>query len=631
MAEENNIRKGGITVETEHIFPIIKKWLYSEKEIFLREIVSNACDAVTKLRRLTSLGQISGIEDDYKIFVRADKANKTLTVSDNGIGMTGEEVNKYICQIALSGALDFISKYENESDSTATGIIGHFGLGFYSSFMVSDTVEVITKSYIDGEKPVRWVCGESGEFEIYDSDKADRGTDVIMHINEDEEEYLEEAKLRDILEKYCSFMPVEIYFENVGEEDGEEAKEGEEPKPGKGPILVNNTHPLWLKRPGECEEQEYKDFYSRVFRDYKEPLFHIHINADYPLNFKGILFFPKITNEYENIEGQVKLYYNQVFVADNIKEILPEYLLMLRGVIDCPELPLNVSRSYMQNDAYVRRMATHITKKVADKLNGMFNTEREKYEKIWREIKLFVEYASLRDNKFYDRIKDSILLELTDGSFVSVVEYLESAKETNDKTVYYCTDKAAQASYISLLEAEGIKVAVFDKPIDTSFASVVENDRGIKFLRVDSSVADAIKGEGEVYENEELSKLFEKIGGEGIKVSFENLKDPTIPAILNISEEERRIDDMMKMYNMAKGGESVMPARGASLILNSSSSLIRKLGDTLDEETARQVWYLAVLAQRQFTPDELKSFIAGSVAALERAMPEDPGESDNDN
>ena len=489
--------------------------------------------------------------------------------------------------------------------------------------MVSDSVEIHTKSYIDGEKAVDWECTESGEYSVSDSDKTDRGTEVVMHISEDEEEYLDEGKIRAILEKYCSFMPVEIYFETVKTEE-EEAKEAEKDErlPKDGPVLINNTHPLWKKTPGECEEQEYKDFYTRVFKDYKEPLFYIHINADYPVNFKGILFFPKITNEYENLEGQIKLYYNQVFVADNIKEILPEYLLMLRGVIDCPELPLNVSRSYMQNDAYVRRMATHITKKVADKLNGMFNTEREKYEKIWHEIKLFVQYASLRDNKFYERIRDSVLLELTDGTHVSIGEYLESAKETNENTVYYCTDKAAQASYISLFEAQGIKVAVFDKPIDVSFAGVVENDRSIKFLRVDSSVADAIKGEGEVYENKELAELFEKIGGEGVKVSFENLKDSTVPAILNIPEEERRIDDMMKMYNAANGGASVLPPRGRNLILNSSSPLIRRLGDKPDEDAARHVWYLAVLAQRQFTPDELNAFIASSVAMLEKAMPE---------
>ena len=626
MSEESNIKKGGISVETEHIFPIIKKWLYSEKEIFLREIVSNACDAATKLRRLTSLGQVSGIEDDFKIFVRVDKENKTLTVSDNGIGMTGEEVEKYICSIALSGALDFISKYENESDSASAGIIGHFGLGFYSAFMVSDEVELVTKSYIEGSKAVRWVCSESGEYEVYDADKAERGTDVIMHINEDEEIFLEESKIREVLEKYCSFMPVEIYFEKIKteeeiEKEKQEQKEGSKPQIEEKPILVNNTHPLWQTMPSECEEQEYKDFYTRVFHDYKEPLFHIHINVDYPINFKGILFFPKIESEYDSLEGHVKLYYNQVFVADNIKEILPEYLLMLRGVIDCPELPLNVSRSYMQNDEYVRRMSAHITKKVADKLNGMFNTEREKYEKLWREIKLFVEYASLRDNKFYDRVKDSVLLELTDGKYMSVGEYLENAKDTNENTVYYCTDKSAQASYISLFEAQGIKVVLLDKPIDVSFASVVENDKSIKFARVDSSVADAIKGEGEVYENEELAKLFEKIGGEGVKVSFENLKDDTIPAMLNISEETRRLDDMMKMYSMANGGGMpAMPPRELSLVLNSSSALIRKLGDSLSEDIARQVWYLAVLAQRQFTPDELRGFIAGSVGILEKAV-----------
>ena len=355
--QTNNARRGGISVDTEHIFPIIKKWLYSEKDIFLREIVSNAADAITKLRRLASLGVREADDENYKITVTLDKDAKTLTVSDNGIGMTEEELTKYICSIALSGAVDFIEKYENSADSSKNGIIGHFGLGFYSAFMVSHSVEVNTKSYTDAPA-VHWICNEAGEYETDSSDKSLHGTDVIMHISEDESEYLSPSKIRAMLEKYCSFMPVEIYFDD-----------GEEKATDKAPTPVNDTTPLWQKAPSECSDEEYKSFYSKVFTDFREPLFHIHINADYPLNFKGILYFPKFANEYEAIEGQVKLYYNQVFVADNIKEVIPEYMTVLKGVLDCPELPLNVSRSYLQTNAYVSKLSAHIIKKVAEKLN----------------------------------------------------------------------------------------------------------------------------------------------------------------------------------------------------------------------------------------------------------------------
>ena len=618
---DEKIKKGGISVETEHIFPIIKKWLYSDKDIFLREIVSNACDAVTKLRRLTSLGQVSDIPDDYKITVKADKEERTITVSDNGIGMTEEELDRYLCQIALSGALDFINKYEGEENRN-NGIIGHFGLGFYSSFMVSDGVTVVTKSYT-GAPAVKWECTDSGEYTLYPSDKETRGTDVIMHIADGEDEYLEDGKLKSILEQYCSFMPVEIYYE--GEKKPEpEKKEGEEATEPEAPKPINDTHPLWMKNPSDCTEEEYLEFYRKVFHDYREPLFHIHINADYPLNFRGILYFPKITNEYESLEGQVKLYYNQVFVADNIKEVIPEFLLMLRGVIDCPELPLNVSRSYLQNSGYVAKMSQHIVKKVADKLNSLFTTERENYEKLWQDIKIFVEYGSLREKKFYDRVKDSVIYQLTGGRYVTLDEYLEGAKEKHENTVYYATDKMAQAQYISMLEGEGIDVMYLDKGLDNQFISMIEQERNVKFLRVDSGVADALRGDGEKFESKALADLFVKVSGnDKLKVTFENLKDDTLPAMLTVSEQDRRFGEMMKLYGMQNDG---MPAPEGELVLNSGSDMIKRLaakaesGDESAADSAGYIYRLALLAQRKLSAEELKDFLRGSFAMLDKLV-----------
>ena len=406
---EEKITRGGISVQTEHIFPVIKKWLYSDKEIFLREIVSNACDAVTKMKRLVGLGKAQS-DGDYRIDVKIDPAAKTLTVSDNGIGMSAEEVKKYICQIALSGALEFIEKYEGEN-SKGDGIIGHFGLGFYSAFMVSERVDVFTKSF-DGSKAVDWSCTEGGDYELTDGDRAERGTDVVMHITDDEKEFLNKTRIEGLLKKYCSFMPVEIYLEEVGEE-----KKDAEDKDGKnqGPKPVNDTSPLWLKNPSECTEEEYKKFYHDVFSDFNDPLFYVHINADFPLNFRGILYFPKLRHEFANMEGEVKLYYNQVFVADNIKEVVPEYLMLLKGVLDCPELPLNVSRSYLQNSGYVAKITSHIVKKVCDKLNALFNNDRKTFEGFWDDVKPFVEYGCMKDRKFFDRTKGLIIYKTTDG------------------------------------------------------------------------------------------------------------------------------------------------------------------------------------------------------------------------
>lgn len=610
---ENNVKKGGISVETAHIFPIIKKWLYSEKDIFLREIVSNATDAVTKLRRLSALGQYDDNDETYSVKVTLDKDAKTLTVSDNGIGMTEEELQKYICSIALSGALDFIQKYDENNQNN--GIIGHFGLGFYSSFMVSDTVEVITRSYTDS-KALRWVCDGSGEYEISDCERDQHGTDVIMHISDEEAAYLDESKIRGILDKYCAFMSVNIYFENTT--DGAE-NEGKTAEP------INTTAPLWLKNASDCTEEEYSDFYRKVFYDFKEPLFHIHINADYPLNFKGILYFPSRMNEYESYEGQVKLFYNQVFVADDIKEVIPDFLLMLKGILDCPELPLNVSRSYLQDNAYVKKVAAHIVKKVADKLCSLCNNDREKYEKIWNDVKIFFEYAALRDKKFYDRVKSCYLLELSDGSYMTVDEYLKNCEETHKDCVYYATDKAIQAQYISMFEAEGTKVAILDHQLDIQFIGMCEMNNGdVKYKRIDSDVADLLKGDGVAVENEALISLFRTaVGNDKLDVKFEMLKDASVPALLTLSEDARRMEDMMKMYASMGMNMGTAPATEYSLILNSASPLVGKLAEinaddrSKAELIAKDIYKLAVISQRHMSAEELKEFLCDSYKILE--------------
>ncbi len=622
MENENlNTERGGISIELEHIFPIIKKWLYSEKEIFIREIVSNACDAITKLRRLSSLGEAKDVDlSDERIKVILDKKASTMTVIDNGIGMTEEELKKYICQIALSGALDFIQKYEgSESDAQQNGIIGHFGLGFYSSFMVSDTVDVVTRSYT-GTNCVKWTCTDDGEYEItadYDDEDdllgGSFGTAVVMHINDEGKEFLDGWKTREILKKYCAFMPEKIFFDD-GEEH--EKKDGEKPEEEKP---INNTTPLWMKNPSDCTEEEYKDFYREVFSDWKEPLFHIHLKADYPLNFKGILYFPRIGSEFESLEGQVKLYYNQVFVADNIKEVIPEYLLMLKGVLDCPELPLNVSRSYLQNSGYVTKISAHIVKKVADKLNSMFTGDRKNYESIWRDIKTFVEYGCMRDKKFYDRLEKSILFEQTDGTFVTIDEYLEAAKEKHENKIYYANDVIGQSKYIEMFKAQGINVVVLDRIVDTQFIQTVEmNKENVKFCRIDAEVADVLKADGDNIEYPEVAEMFKTIAGEHTTVKFERFKDENTPALLNISEENRRMDDMMKLYKM--GGS--MPL-DETLVLNTSSLLISKIDNLIEvgekdkaEKIARQVYMLASLSQRQLTADELVKFLDESYGLL---------------
>ena len=621
--EEMNTERGGISVEIEHIFPIIKKWLYSEKEIFLRELVSNACDAVTKLKRLISLGQANESEEPFRVTVRVDAPAGTLTVSDNGIGMTEEEVRRYICQIALSGALEFVQKYEG--DAANDGIIGHFGLGFYSAFMVADRVESVTRSYTDAPA-VHWICDESRSYEIGAGERAGRGTDVILHITDEEKEFLGAARLREILEKYCAFMPVEIYFEDAEEEAKTKEAPAEEAEGGDTktaePAPINDTHPLWQKAPSECTEQEYKDFYHKVFHDYRDPLFYIHLSADYPLNFKGILYFPKLNHEYESLEGQVKLYYNQVFVADNIKEVIPEFLLMLRGVLDCPELPLNVSRSYLQSNGYVAKISVHIVKKVADKLCGMFANDRAGYEALWQDLSAFVEYGSLREKKFFDRVKGAVLLRTTasegERRYVTLDEYLEAAKKTNENTVYYTTDPTAQAQYVDMFRAQGVEIVVLPQIIDTQFITLLEQDRsGLKFVRIDADVASALCQDGDAAENEAVTELFRKVSGnEKLKVEYRRLKDESVPALLNVAEESRRFADMMRMYQ--PGGASL--PQEESLVVNAASPLIEKLSAEPQgekaEQLARQIYALAQLSQRRLSAEELAAFLKNSYALL---------------
>ena len=608
--EDNKIKKGGISVETAHIFPIIKKWLYSEKDIFLREIVSNAADAVTKLKRLSSLGQYDGADESYSVKAVLDKTAKTLTVSDNGIGMTEEELEKYICSIALSGALDFIEKYDDADSSN--GIIGHFGLGFYSSFMVSDKVELITRSYMSKEA-IHWTCDGSGSYESEKCEKESHGTDVIMHISADEAEYLDENKIRSILDKYCSFMASPIFFivESVDDTDVKE------------PEQINETAPLWLKNASDATEEEYSEFYKKVFFDFKEPLFHIHINADYPLNFKGVLYFPSRKSEYDSYEGQIKLFYNQVFVADDIKEVVPEFLLMLKGVLDCPELPLNVSRSYLQDNAYVKKVATHIVKKVADKICSLCNNEREKYEKIWPELKIFFEYAALRDKKFYDRVKNCYLLELANGEYMTVAEYLDDCKEKHENLIYYSNDKSIQAPYISLFEAEGNKVAVLSHQLDTQYISMCEAESaGLKYKRIDSEVSSLLRSETNAEKDQALVDLFKKASGDDeLDVVFEALKDNSIPCLLTLSEESGRMEEMMRMYAGMGLDVGNIPTK-YTFVINTNSPLVTKLSSlcTDDEDKAhliaKELYRLSLMSQRQMTADELKDFLKDSYSLL---------------
>ena len=542
--------KGNISVDSENLFPIIKKWLYSDKDIFLRELVSNGCDAVTKLKKLASIGEAQIDENEkFKVTVSIFKDAKKLVISDNGIGMTAEEIDKYINQIAFSGASDFLSKYKEEDDKSSQ-IIGHFGLGFYSAFMVADSVEIDSLSYQDGAKAAKWICDGSMEFDLTDGDRTERGTTITLNIAEDSEEFLEESTIRQILHKYCAFLPIEIYVE-VPEDKHEDhcdcghdhAHEHEDDTPSE-PKPINNTTPLWMKKPSECTDEEYKEFYRNVFMDFNEPLFWIHLNVDYPFNLKGILYFPKINHEFAGQEGQIKLYNNQVFVADNVKEVIPEFLMLLKGVIDCPDLPLNVSRSFLQNDGYVKKISSHITKKVADKLTSIYNNERENYEKYWDYINIFIKYGCLRDEKFYEKVKDVIIYKDIDGKYLTLDEYLDGKEE---KDVYYVSDPQTQSQYINMFKNQGLNAVVLPSMMDTHFISLVEmKQTGVKFKRIDSAINDISDNtEKDDSTKEQEEKLIEKFKNEikddTLKIEVQSLKDDSIPAVILLGEQSRRV------------------------------------------------------------------------------------------
>ena len=602
------MEKGTISVDTQNIFPIIKKWLYSYKDIFLREVVSNGCDAVTKLKKLTAMGKAEA-DGDYEISVVLDKENKTVTVTDNGIGMTEEEVKNYISNVAFSGAEEFIRKYK-EDDSESSRIIGHFGLGFYSVFMVSERVDINTLSFEKGAKPVFWTCDGDTEYEIGEGGRETHGTDVTMHIAEDSAEFLEKNTLSDVLKKYCAFFPVPIYFYEKGEEKGEP---------------INDTNPLWLKKPSDCADEEYKAFYKKVFMDFNDPLFYIHLNVEYPFNLKGILYFPKLRHEFEPTEGQIKLFNNQVFVADNVKEIIPEFLLLLKGVIDCPDLPLNVSRSFLQNDGYAAKVSAHITKKVADKLNSLFTSERENYNSYWDDIAPFVKYGCLKDEKFYDKVKNIILYTTCDGEHETLQDYLEKAKEHgHENTVYYATDKLQQAQYIDIFKKQNIETVLLPMMIDNPFISFMEaKNEGVKFKRIDSSLADTLK-DGDA-KADELAELFkEAIGDEKLKIETAALKSEDIPAVLLVGEEGRRLQEMARVYGAMGMSPDMFPS-DITLTLNLSNALIKKLEENKDNKeiavpVCKQIYDIARLQQAPLDADSLGEFLKRSADIMAMAL-----------
>ncbi|MBO7289613.1 MAG: molecular chaperone HtpG [Clostridia bacterium] len=594
--------KGKISVHTDNLLPIIKKWLYSDSDIFLRELVSNAQDAVMKHKKLVSLGETQN-NVEYEINVKINKEKGIISVSDNGIGMTEEEVEKYINQVAFSGAEEFIQKYEKEKDEKSQ-IIGHFGLGFYSAFMAASTVEIDTLSYKEDAKAVHWISDGGAEFEISPSDKSERGTVITLHISEDNKKFLETNEIRNILTKYCSFLPVKIYLTDGTEEDKEITP-------------INDAEPLWLKKPSECTEDEYKAFYHRVFLDFNEPLFWIHLNVDYPFNLKGILYFPKLNHEFQTIEGQIKLYNNQVFIADNIKEVTPEYLMLLKGVIDCPDLPLNVSRSFLQNDGYVNKVSSHITKKVADKLTGLYKADKDQYAKYWDDINPFVKYGCMRDEKFYDRVKDVILFKNYEEGYISLKELTES----DVKEVYYITDIDAQSQYIELLKSEDIKMVLLNNMIDNHFISLLEYKlSGIKFKRVDSYVSESIKGTDTAEEDKEkLTDVFKKLLPE-TKIEVQALKSENVSAMYVLSEEARRMEEMSKMYGNI--GMMNFPKSEETLLINSANPLVRLIMEITDENDIEllcsQIISMAKLSNNSLTGEDKKHFIEKTSEILER-------------
>ncbi len=651
------MKQGSLSINSENIFPIIKKWLYSDHDIFARELVSNGCDAVTKLKKLALIGEAELPEDnEWRITVRTNPEEKTLTFIDNGIGMTAEEVEEYINQIAFSGAADFLEKYKDKANEDQ--IIGHFGLGFYSAFMVAHKVTIDTLSYRPGAKAVHWESEEGMEFTMDDSDYAERGTMITLYLNEDSYEFSNEYRIKGVLEKYCSFMPVPIYFEDEvkmqkeaeeaakkasEKKDGEETK-AEEPKKAEP---VNETYPLFLHTPSECKEEEYKEFYRKVFHDYKEPLFWIHLNMDYPFNLKGILYFPKINTEYDSIEGTIKLYNNQVFIADNIKEVIPEFLMLLKGVIDCPDIPLNVSRSALQNDGFVRKISDYISKKVADKLSGMYKTERETYEKCWDDICPFIKFGCLKDTKFRDKMKDFIIFKNLDGKYITLPEYLEKAtapkaseedaananepsdtpitdaeeaKEKAKKIVYYVTDEQQQSQYINMFRESGMDALIMTHNIDQPFITQLEQDNDTcKFMRIDADVTEAFKEETDADElkgeTDALTALFRRVlANDKLDVKVDKLKNAGVASVITLSEENRRMQDMMKMYGMGGGMDAFKPE--VTLVLNANNDLVKFVfenpNDANTDIICEQLYDLAMIAHAPLAPEAMTKFMERS-------------------
>lgn len=639
--------KGKVSIHSENIFPIIKKWLYSDKDIFVRELVSNGCDAIAKHKRLASIGEAS-LRDDYRVIVRVDKENRTLTFNDNGIGMDLDEIKKYINQVAFSGAEEFVNKYKDKIDES-NDIIGHFGLGFYSAFMVADKVEIDTLSYKDGAQPVKWVSEDGMEFEISQGDRKEHGTSITLTISADNEDFLYAYKIREILNKYCYFLPTEIYLEDADEEKrlaeervrraqksqekyDEAIKNGQTPEPidvetpvEKRPI--NNTHPLWIRSPKDCTEDDYKAFYKEVFQTNDEPLFWIHLNVDFPFNLKGILYFPKLKNEFELVEGQVKLYNNQVFVADNIKEVIPEFLLLLKGVIDCPDLPLNVSRSFLQNDRDVSKISKHIVKKVADKLKSLYNTERESYDKFWDDIQVFIKFGCLKDDKFYDKIKDVILYKTIDGRHINLKEYLA---DNQDKTIYYVTDENQQAQYIKQFKENGLNALILDNSLDTPFMGLIEyvenmdknpenQEEILKFARIDSDISKVLNSDDDEdkADDEKIISLFQDILGQKLaSYKVESFKDSNLSAMVVVDEQSIRMAHMKDQFQ-AMGLEGLNFDEQQGLLINRKSPIIKKLvgfADQADKKDmvelmCQQIADLAMLSNKELKPDQLNDYI----------------------
>ncbi|MCI6464829.1 MAG: molecular chaperone HtpG [Faecalicatena sp.] len=677
-------KRGNLSIDSENIFPIIKKWVYSDHDIFMRELVSNGCDAITKLKKLDMMGEYE-MPDDYKakIQVIVNPEEKTLKFIDNGLGMTADEVEEYITQIAFSGATQFLEKYKDKT--TEDEMIGHFGLGFYSSFMVADEVHIDTLSYQEGAAPVHWVSEGGTEYEMQEGSKTEVGTEITLFLNEDCLEFANEYRAREVLEKYCSFMPVEIFlskanaepeYETIDEDDildtdevvehiTEEPKEGEEGEPKKKakivkrPVSISDIHPLWAKSPSECTKEEYIDFYRKVFMDYKEPLFWIHLNMDYPFNLKGILYFPKINTEYDSIEGKIKLYNNQVFIADNIKEVIPEFLMVLKGVIDCPDLPLNVSRSALQNDGFVNKVADYISKKVADKLNGMFKTDKENYEKYWDDISPFIKFGCLKDEKFGEKVKDSILFKNLDHKYLTLEECIKAnseadeaaaeentntaeenadenteanadeAKEENDaqekKTdIFYVTDEQQQSQYINMFKEHGQDAILLTHNIDSAFITYLEQrNPELRFQRIDADVHDSLKDEVAEEEKEtfkktadDLVEIFRKeLNNDKLEVKVEKLKDDNVASMAVLPEQSRRMEEMMKMYGMG-GMDAGMFGSQATLILNANHPLVQFVVEHKRSKSVpiicKQLYDLAMLAHKPLSPEEMTAFVQRS-------------------